>query len=103
MRISADIGYNTTNFICDNIEGCFLSTIKEQTHELETAKYVVEYNNKTYLVGNTDGFTSTEQSREKDAIFHLCLYTAIAASMPNNVDNNVRLITGLPAQFFAEQ
>lgn len=103
MRISADIGYNTTNFIGEDMEGSFLSTIKEQTHELETAKYIVEYNNKTYLIGNTDGFTSTEQSRDKDAIFHLCLYTAIAASMHSTIDNNVRLITGLPAQFFAEQ
>lgn len=103
MRISADIGYNTTNFIGESTEGCFLSTIKEKTHELETAKYIVEYNNKIYLVGNNDGFTSTEQSREKDLIFHICLYTAIAASMTNNVDNNVRLVTGLPAQFFAEQ
>lgn len=103
MRISADIGYNTTNFIGENIEGSFLSSIKEKTHELETAKYVVEYNGKTYLVGNTDGFTSTEQSRDKDAIFHICLYTAIALSMPYSSDHNVKLVTGLPAQFFAEQ
>lgn len=103
MRISADIGYNTTNFIGDNGEGCFLSTIKEKTHELETADYIVEYNNRTYLLGNIDGFTSTEQSREKDAIFHICLYTAIAASMRSSVDNNIRIITGLPAQFFSEQ
>ena len=52
MRISADIGYNTTNFIGHNIEGSFLSTVKEKTHELETAKYTVEYNNNTYLIGN---------------------------------------------------
>lgn len=103
MRISADIGYNTTNFIGDACEGSFLSTIKEKTHELETAKYVVEYNNKTYLIGNIDGFTSTEQSREKDAIFHICLYTAIAAGMKTSIDNNIRIVTGLPAQFFAEQ
>ncbi|MGL5381511.1 Alp7A family actin-like protein [Clostridium sp.] len=103
MRISADIGYNTTNFIGDNAEGSFLSTIKEKIHELETAKYIVEWNNKTYLVGNTDGFTSTEQSRDKDAIFHICLYTAIAASMTTTVDHDIRIVTGLPAQFFAEQ
>ena len=104
MRISADIGYNTTNFIGENgIEGSFLSSIKEKSHELETAKYEVEYNNKTYLIGNTDGFTSTEQTRDKDAIFHICLYTAIALSMSFSNDHNVRLITGLPAQFFAEQ
>ncbi len=104
MRISADIGYNTTNFIGpNNIQGSFLSTVKEKTHELETAKYTVEYNGRTYLIGNNDGFTSTEHTRDKDSIFHICLYTAIAASMVNTVDNNVRVITGLPAQFFAEQ
>lgn len=103
MRISADIGYNTTNFVAESGEGLFLSTVKEKVHELETAKYVVEYNNKTYLIGNNDGFSSTEQSREKDPIFHICLYTAIAASMCTTVDNNVRVVTGLPAQFFAEQ
>lgn len=103
MRISADIGYNTTNFIGHNIEGSFSSTIKEKMYELETAKYTVEYNNKTYLIGNYDGFTSTEQSRDKDIIFHICLYTAIAASMTSTIDNNVRVITGLPTQFFAEQ
>lgn len=103
MRISADIGYNTTNFIGDNIEGSFLSTVKEKIHELETAKYTVEYNNSTYLIGNDDGFTSIEQTRDKDAIFHICLYTAIAANMSSTIDNNVRIVTGLPAQFFAEQ
>lgn len=103
MRISADIGYNTTNFIGENIEGSFLSSIKEKTHELETAKYIVDYNGKTYLVGNTDGFTSTEQSRDKDAIFHICLYTAVALSMQFSSDHNVKLVTGLPAQYFAEQ
>ena len=103
MRISADIGYNTTNFIGQNIEGSFLSTVKEKTHELETAKYTVEYNNRTYLIGNEDGFTSIEQTRDKDAIFHICLYTAIAANMSSTTDNNVRIVTGLPAQFFAEQ
>lgn len=103
MRISADIGYNTTNFIGDNIEGSFLSTIKEKTHELETAKYVVEYNNRTYLIGNDDGYTSIEQTRDKDVIFHICLYTAIAATMSSTMDNNVRVVTGLPTQFFAEQ
>jgi len=103
MRISADIGYNTTNFIGDNIEGSFLSTVKEKIHELETAKYTVEYNNRTYLIGNDDGFTSIEQARDKDAIFHICLYTAIAATMSSAIDNNVRVVTGLPTQFFAEQ
>ena len=103
MRISADIGYNTTNFIGPNTQGSFLSTVKEKLHELETAKYTVEYNNKTYLIGNNDGFTSMEHSRDKDSIFHVCLYTAIAATMNTPVDNNVRVITGLPAQFFAEQ
>lgn len=103
MRISADIGYNTTNFIGPNTQGSFLSTVKEKMHELETAKYTVEYNNKTYLIGNNDGFTSMEHSRDKDSIFHVCLYTAIAATMNTQVDNNVRVITGLPAQFFAEQ
>lgn len=103
MRISADIGYNTTNFIGHSMEGSFSSTVKEKIHELETAKYTVEYNNKTYLIGNDDGFTSTEQTRDKDIIFHICLYTAIAATMTSTIDNNVRVITGLPAQFFAEQ
>ena len=103
MRISADIGYNTTNFIGQDIESSFLSTVKEKTHELETAKYTVEYNNRTYLIGNDDGFTSIEQTRDKDAIFHICLYTAIAATMSSTIDNNVRVVTGLPTQFFAEQ
>lgn len=103
MRISADIGYNTTNFIGHNTQGSFLSTVKEKLHELETAKYTVEYNNKTYLIGNIDGFTSMEHVRDRDSIFHICLYTAIAAAMTSPVDNNVRVITGLPAQFFAEQ
>ena len=103
MRISADIGYNTTNFMGDNIEGSFLSTVKEKIHELETAKYTVEYNNRTYLIGNDDGFTSIEHTRDKDAIFHICLYTAIAATMSSTIDNNVRVVTGLPTQFFAEQ
>ncbi|AGF59394.1 MULTISPECIES: ParM/StbA family protein [Clostridium] len=103
MRISADIGYNTTNFIGHSMEGSFSSTVKEKIHELETAKYTVEYNNKTYLIGNDDGFTSTEQTRDKDIIFHICLYTAIAATMTSTIDNNVRVVTGLPAQFFAEQ
>lgn len=103
MRISADIGYNTTNFIAQTMEGSFSSTVKEKIHELETAKYTVEYNNKVYLIGNDDGFTSTEQSRDKDGIFHICLYTAIAATMNSTIDNNIRIITGLPAQFFAEQ
>lgn len=103
MRISADIGYNTTNFIGHNIEGSFLSTVKEKTHELETAEYTVEYNNNTYLIGNHDGFTSIEHTRDKDVIFHLCLYTAIAANMRSTIDNDVRVVTGLPAQFFAEQ
>ncbi|EKQ57812.1 MULTISPECIES: ParM/StbA family protein [unclassified Clostridium] len=103
MRISADIGYNTTNFIGHGMEGSFSSTVKEKVHELETAKYTVEYNSKTYLIGNDDGFTSIEHSRDKDIIFHICLYTAIAATMTSTIDNNVRVITGLPAQFFAEQ
>lgn len=103
MRVSADIGYNTTNFISQNAEGSFLSTVKEKMHELETAKYTVEYNNKTYLIGNDDGFTSIEHSRDKDIIFHICLYTAIAANMTSTIDNNIRVITGLPTQFFAEQ
>lgn len=103
MRVSTDVGYNTTKFIGEDKEGFFLSTIREKKHELETAKYTVELNGKTYLIGNNDGSTSSEQSREKDNIFHICLYTAIAASMKIGTDNNVRVITGLPAQFFSEQ
>lgn len=102
MRLSIDLGYNTTKVKAGEEFFSFLSTIKEKTHELELSQDILRVEDKEYLIGVEDGFFTTETDRSKDPVFEILFLNAIAKGIKGNIDDNVRIITGLPMNIFKD-
>lgn len=100
MRISVDVGFNSTKIKAGEDFLNFLSTIKEKNNELEVSKHTLKFEDKEYLIGLSDGTFSTDNNRSKDPIFKLLLLYSIGKSITGSIDENVRVVTGLPMQFF---
>ena len=102
MKIGVDVGYNLTKVIGANLELKFKSTVSDEVQEVSSS-LVIEYKGTMYTIGENDGIYATEIDKINDKSFKLCLYTAIARAMKNSRQENVQLVTGLPAQYFKEQ
>lgn len=102
MRISVDVGYNSTKHLGAKGVDQFLSTVKERKSELENG-IIVEYEGKEYIIGDINGYPSSDANKINDSTFRLCLFTAIALNMTTATDTDVRVITGLPMQYFKHQ
>ncbi|MDZ5038220.1 StbA family protein [Clostridium perfringens] len=102
MILGIDVGYSHTKVIGENILFSFKSTVEEGALDIGNA-LVVEYDGKTYTIGEENGLYATEINKIHSLNFQVCLFTAIAKSMGNKATENIQLVTGLPAQYYQAQ
>lgn len=101
MILGIDVGYSHTKVYGKNLEFSFKSTIEEGILDIGNA-IRVDFEGKQYTVGENNGLYATEVNKIRSENFRVCLYTAIAKSMENNIDD-IQLVTGLPAQYYQSQ
>lgn len=102
MILGIDVGYSHTKVIGENILFSFKSTVEEGSLDIGNA-LVVEYDGKTYTIGEENGLYATEINKIHSLNFQVCLFTAIAKAMGNKATENIQLVTGLPAQYYQAQ
>ncbi|WP_415327403.1 StbA family protein, partial [Clostridium perfringens] len=102
MILGIDVGYSHTKVIGENILFSFKSTVEEGALDIGNA-LVVEYDGKTYTIGEENGLYATEINKIHSLNFQVCLFTAIAKAMGNKATENIQLVTGLPAQYYQAQ
>lgn len=102
MILGIDVGYSHTKTIGENIGFSFKSTVEEGALDISN-DLVVEYGGKTYTVGEENGLYATEINKIHSLNFQLCLFTAIAKAMGNKTTEDIKLVTGLPAQYYQAQ
>lgn len=102
MILGVDVGYSHTKVYGRNLEFSFKSTIEEEVLDISNS-IKVEYNGKNYTIGENNGLYATDINKIHSLNFKLCLYTAIAKAMKDNNIEEVKLVTGLPAQYYQSQ
>lgn len=102
MILGIDVGYSHTKVIGANIEFNFKSTIEEGSLDIGNS-IRVDFNGKTYTVGEQNGLYATEINKMHSLNFKICLYTAIAKAMKDKTTEDIQLVTGLPAQYYQAQ
>ena len=102
MILGIDVGYSHTKVIGANVEFSFKSTIEEGSLDIGNS-IKVDFNGKTYTVGEQNGLYATEINKMHSLNFKICLYTAIAKAMKNKTTEDIQLVTGLPAQYYQAQ
>ncbi|MGU8484985.1 ParM/StbA family protein [Clostridium perfringens] len=102
MILGIDVGYSHTKTIGENICFTFKSTVEEGSLDIGNA-LVVEYDGKTYTIGEENGLYATEINKIHSLNFQVCLFTAIAKAMGNKSTEDIQLVTGLPAQYYQAQ
>jgi plasmid segregation protein ParM len=101
--LGIDVGYSHTKVYSKTGTDVFLSTVEEGTNEVNKKAITIEYKEKEYTIGEKTGNFSTDLNKIDDPIFRLCLYTAIARQIGDDITAEIHLITGLPAEYFKEQ
>jgi plasmid segregation protein ParM len=102
MIIGVDVGYKNTKVWTKYGGDLFPSTIKHGISDFNKS-LTLEIHGETYTVGEETGRVSVKLDKIYDETFRICLFTAIAKSMKDNVDLNVKLITGLPIDYYKSQ
>lgn len=102
MKLGIDVGYSHTKVIGENIEFTFKSTIEEGALDIGNS-IRVDFEGKTYTVGEQNGLYATDINKIHSLNFKICLYTAIAKAMKNKTNEEIQLVTGLPAQYYQAQ
>jgi plasmid segregation protein ParM len=102
MILGIDVGYLKTKIQSKSGTDIFLSTLQEGTNEVNNKAIKIEFDGKEYTIGEKVGNFSTDLNKIEDPIFKMCLYTAIARQMKDNVAD-IQLVTGLPAKYFKNQ
>lgn len=102
MILGIDVGYSHTKVVVEKIEFSFKSTIEEGSLDIGNA-LKVEYEGKTYTIGEQNGLYATEINKIHSLNFQLCLFTAIAKAMGKKTTEDIQLVTGLPAQYYQAQ
>lgn len=104
MKLGIDVGYSHTKVVGDDYEFMFKSTIEEGTLDIGNS-IRVDFEGKNYTVGEQNGLYATEINKMNSLNFKICLYTAIAKAMEKKgkVTEEVKLVTGLPAQYYQAQ
>lgn len=100
MVVGVDVGYTYTKYCSDVDRGIFRSTIQEGKIDINKS-IVVEYAGREYTVGEK-GIYSIDFNKIDDLTFQLCLFTAIAQAVPQDVIN-INLVTGLPIGYYSAQ
>lgn len=102
MKLGIDVGYSHTKVIGENVEFTFKSTIEEGALDIGNS-IKVDFDGKTYTVGEQNGLYATDINKIHSLNFKICLYTAIAKAMKNKTNEEIQLVTGLPAQYYQAQ
>lgn len=102
MILGIDVGYSHTKVIGANVEFTFKSTIEEGALDIGNS-IKVDFDGKTYTVGEQNGLYATEINKMHSLNFKICLYTAISKAMKNKTTEDIQLVTGLPAQYYQAQ
>lgn len=102
MILGLDVGYSMTKVCFSRGTDIFLSTIEEGINDVNKA-ITIEYEGKEYTIGEKTGAFSTDMNKINDLTFRLCLYTAIARAMRNDLICDVSLVTGLPIEYYKAQ
>lgn len=102
MKLGIDVGYSHTKVFGEGIEFSFKSTIEEGSLDIGNS-LVVEFEGKTYTIGEENGLYANEINKMHSINFKVCLYTAIAKAMKNKTTEDIQLVTGLPAQYYQAQ
>lgn len=102
MIIGVDVGYKNTKVWSKYGGDLFPSTIRHGINDFNKS-LTLEFQGESYTVGEDSGRVSVKLDKIYDETFRVCLFTAIAKSMKDNVDLNVKLITGLPIDYYKSQ
>lgn len=102
MILGVDVGYSYTKVQGRDLEFTFKSTIEQESLDIGNS-ITVEFDGKTYTIGENNGLYATEINKIHSLNFKLCLYTAISMAMKDNFTEEIQLVTGLPAQYYQSQ
>lgn len=102
MILGIDVGYSHTKVVGEGQEFSFKSTISEGVQDVSNA-IKVEYNGAEYTIAENNGIYANDLDKINSLNFQLCMFTAIAKAMKNKDVENIELVTGLPAQYYATQ
>lgn len=106
MKIGVDVGYSHTKVWTNNGGSNFKSTIQEGNLDVCNSIHV-QYLGKDYTIGeNSDTSLYDNNVNKIDSLnFKLCLFTAVAMAMGEDqfVDDDVKIVTGLPASYYNSQ
>lgn len=101
MILGVDVGYSHTKVWGQDDYFSFKSTIEEGS--LDVCNSIkIEFEGKEYTIGENNGIYDNQLNKIDSVNFKLCLYTAIAKAMKNDVED-IELVTGLPAQYYQTQ
>lgn len=101
MILGVDVGYSHTKVWSKDNYFSFKSTIEEGSLDICNS-IKVEFEGKEYTIGENNGIYDNELNKIDSINFKLCLYTAIAKAMKNDIED-IELVTGLPAQYYQAQ
>lgn len=104
MILGIDVGYAYTKVWTKDDKFYFKSTIEEGILDIcNTLK--VEFEDKQYTIGENSENSLYDNTVNKitSLNFKLCLYTAIAKAMKDEMVAEIKLITGLPASYYSSQ
>ncbi|MCD3217849.1 ParM/StbA family protein [Clostridium botulinum C] len=101
MILGIDVGYSHTKVWSKDNYFSFKSSIEEGCLDV-CSSIQVEFEGNEYTIGENNGIYDNELNKIDSINFKLCLYTAIAKAMKNDVED-IELVTGLPAQYYQSQ
>lgn len=104
MILGIDVGYSHTKVYGKDLEFSFKSTIEKGTIDVFNS-IQIEYQGENYTIGenNNNSLYDTTVNKIESLNFKLCLYTAIAKAMTKHVDEDIKIVTGLPASYYSSQ
>lgn len=103
MIIGLDVGYSMTKVKTAKGTDIFMSTVEEGINDVNKSAITIEYQGKEYTVGEKTGSFSTDLNKINDITFRLCLFTAIARAMGDDISADIQLVTGLPIDYYKQQ
>lgn len=102
MILGIDVGYSATKVFSNRGTDIFLSTVEEGINDINKA-ITIEFEGIEYTIGEMTGAFSTDMNKINDITFRLCLFTAIARAMKNDLVDDINLVTGLPVEYYKSQ
>lgn len=97
--LGIDVGYKNTKITGELGTDIFASTVKKGTNDFNKS-ITLSYLGQDYTIGEPTGSVSVGLDKVDDEVFNVCLLTAIARNIRGTVDPNVKLVTGLPIDYY---